>query len=143
MQRKNRILKPSLSALLVAGLWANLVWAQTALWNRIPLDGSGVSHNLVITYRDDGGDAKDHLWMAGAGNGLFRSIWNAGGYWNDWTEYSAGMGFRGVDAIEVSLTEYVLGARPGIRYSSASYTGGWPGLLASRVYYNMIAPSKP
>ncbi len=127
MSGKNGLLnvRPRMVYFLVFSLCAvTSIWAQN--WERLELDGGGVAEDVQLVYHDSTNDSWDQVWSACANGGLFRNTYSSG--WGSWTGYNYGTHFRGVDAIEVNGTEYVISAgHEGLRYDASSFsTSLWP-----------------
>ncbi len=107
-----------LAALLLAGGRA------VGQWHALELEGGGVAHDLQLVYHDNPNDARDQVWAACMNTGSYRATWSNGA-WSAWTEHLAGRGILGIDAVEVSGTEYVLaaGGNNGVWYKNG--TNAW------------------
>ncbi|HEX7344029.1 MAG TPA: hypothetical protein VF398_07180 [bacterium] len=81
--------------------------AQLGQWTRFGLDGGGVAHDVQLLRHDDASPVNDQLWSVSMSSGYYRAYWS-GTAWSDWTGHQPGKSGLGVDAIEVSGTEYVL-----------------------------------
>ena len=106
--------------------------AQLGQWTRFGLDGGGVAHDVQLLRHDDASPVNNELWSVSMSSGYYRAEWSSGA-WSDWTAYQPGKSGLGVDAIEVSGTEYVLVGTSGngVQFcddpTAGSPTWNWPG----------------